>query len=237
MVATATRPDVVRLYDRLAPRYDRLHARWLRHAGGEAQAALEGAVRALLRPGMTLLDAGCGTGRLARALIAEGVPSAGTTLLDPSEAMLRRCADLPVRRVVGRLERLPFADGAFDIVTCAWAIETAARPEAALAELCRVVRPGGTLCLVFCADARGGGLAARLMRWSVERRGAGRFLHPGMVHDALVAASGVAPRWLPCRGPAAACLVRRRKERLPKRETAGGAGARGGADRRSGRDP
>ncbi|MEO0820873.1 MAG: methyltransferase domain-containing protein [Pseudomonadota bacterium] len=209
MIATAKGPDIVRLYDRLAPRYDRLHRRWLRHAGGEAQAALEGAVRALMRPGMALLDAGCGTGRFARRLIAEGVRPQDMTLLDPAEAMLARCADLQVERIAARLERMPFANGSFDLVTCAWALETAVSRQAALRELCRVLRPGGTLCLVFCADAPCESSAARLMRWSVERRGAGRFLSRETVGANLAEALGAEPCWMPCRGPVAACLARR----------------------------
>ena len=47
---SATLPhDRVDLYDQIAPQYDKLHSRWLRYAGGEAQAALEAAVRAIAR--------------------------------------------------------------------------------------------------------------------------------------------------------------------------------------------
>ncbi|MEL6209040.1 MAG: methyltransferase domain-containing protein, partial [Pseudomonadota bacterium] len=111
MSLALSHPDAVSLYDRLAPRYDRLHRRWLKHAGGEAQVALEAAVRALASPTTNLLDAGCGTGAFARALIAEGVVSERVTLLDPSEEMLARCADIPANRMNGRLEALPFRDG------------------------------------------------------------------------------------------------------------------------------
>lgn len=48
---------VLNRFGRIAPAYDRLHARWLRHAGGEAQSAFEGAVIALVRPGVRILDA------------------------------------------------------------------------------------------------------------------------------------------------------------------------------------
>src|SRR6056297_2190782 len=70
MFAQTPISDRVDQYERLAPRYDRLHHRWLRHAGGEAQAALEALVRALATPNSKLLDAGCGTGKLARTLIS-----------------------------------------------------------------------------------------------------------------------------------------------------------------------
>ena len=96
--------DAVELYSRLAPSYDLLHRRWLKYAGGEAQAALEAAVRGAYRPGAALLDVGCGTGAFARALLSEGVAAEDLTLLDPSAAMLSRCADLPCLKVPGRIE-------------------------------------------------------------------------------------------------------------------------------------
>ena len=40
MLSATPHHDLASLYDRLAPDYDRLHRRWLRHAGGEAQVAL-----------------------------------------------------------------------------------------------------------------------------------------------------------------------------------------------------
>lgn len=199
----------VALYDRLAPRYDRLHLRWLRHAGGEAQVALEAIVRAIVTPGSTLLDAGCGTGAFARRLIAEGVSPSQVTLLDPSEAMLRACADIAAWKVKGGLEALPFEDGAFDIVTCAWALETVGDMEGALAELARVVRPGGVLCLAFCARRPPGGLTAWWMRQSITWQGAGRFLESDGVRAALERTGAFDVRTVPHRGPATALLARR----------------------------
>lgn len=201
--------DMAKLYDRLAPSYDRLHRRWLRHAGGEAQVALEAVVRALTTPSSTLLDTGCGTGAFARRLIAEGVSPARITLLDPSDAMLARCADIPSLKVKGSLEDLPFETGAFDIVTCAWALETVRDTGAALRELGRVVRPGGALCLAFCADAPADALPAWLLRKSIAWRGTGRFLSRQRVIEALTRAGGFEVRAVPNRGPAAALLARR----------------------------
>ena len=201
--------DMAGLYDRLAPAYDRMHRRWLRHAGGEAQAALEGMVRAMASSGTRLLDAGCGTGTFVRALIAEGMSPEAVTLLDPSDAMLARCADIPARRVKARLEALPFRDAAFDIVTCAWALETVPHPGSALAELRRVVRPGGVLCLVFCADLPAPDLPAWLMRRALEWRGTGRFLCREGVVQSLRSTGAFEVRPVPSKGPAAALLARR----------------------------
>ena len=209
MLAETPLDDAVDLYDKLAPRYDKLHHRWLRHAGGEAQAALEGLVRALATPNSRLLDAGCGTGNLARRLIAEGMPPNLMTLLDPSAAMLARCADIPVPKIQGRLESLPFEDGTFDLVTCAWALETVPDPHLALSELCRVVRAGGALCLAFCADEPARGLADSLMRQALLFRGTGRFMSRSRLMQAIERFENFEVRAIPSHGPASTLLARR----------------------------
>ncbi|WP_298976109.1 methyltransferase domain-containing protein [uncultured Roseobacter sp.] len=209
MLAETPISDAVDLYDKLAPRYDKLHHRWLRHAGGEAQAALEGLVRALATPNSKFLDAGCGTGNLARALIAEGMPPNLMTLLDPSAAMLARCADIPVPKIQGRLESLPFENGTFDLVTCAWVLETVPDPYLALTELCRVVRAGGALCLAFCADEPARGLADSLMRQALLFRGTGRFMSRSRLMQAIERFENFEVRAVPSHGPASTLLARR----------------------------
>lgn len=204
-------PDSVGLYEQLAPRYDQLHRRWLRHAGGEAQSALEAAVRSLAVPGSSLLDAGCGTGAFARRLIAEGMLPMGITLVDPSAAMLARCDDIPVPKVKARLANLPFPSGAFDIVTCAWVLETVPDQNRALSELCRMVRPGGALCLAFCADRPGQGLVSWIMKRALRLRGSGRLLSTQTVAAAITARHPeFETRILPCAGAAAALIAFRR---------------------------
>lgn len=202
-------PDLTGLYDRMAPDYDRLHRRWLRNAGGEAQAALEATVRAVATPDMELLDAGCGTGAFARRLIAEGQVKPHVTLLDPSKAMLARCHDIPAVRVQGRLEQLPFESEQFDLVTCAWALETATCLDQALGELCRIVRPGGLLCLAFCAQKESLGFTGRAMTLALSLRGSGRFLPLSDIYELIEAKGDFDVRTLPCNGPAAALIVRR----------------------------
>lgn len=209
MYMAPAHPDLAGLYDRLAPDYDRLHRRWLQYAGGEAQAALEATVRAVAMPGMELLDAGCGTGAFARRLAAEGQVNARFTLLDPSDAMLALCRDVPANRICGRLERLPLPSNHFDIVTCAWALETAVDVEQALAELHRVTRPGGMMCLAFCAETPALRLRDWIMKAALTYRGTGRFLPVGHVSGILNSRFGMDVRRLPCGGPAAALIARR----------------------------
>lgn len=177
-----TLPDAnaVSLYDRLAARYDRFHRRWLMRAGEESLAALRGSLAAELRPGMHVLDAGCGTGALAR-WIADMEPGARLTLVDLAPAMLERARTVPGRHVRADLLALPFADGGFEIVICAWALETTGDPERALAELHRVLAPGGLLCLCFCTapQSPGSRLRSLPLRFSVARFFNGTFLHLG----------------------------------------------------------
>lgn len=176
-VLTLPRNDTVSLYDRLAARYEWFHKRWLIRAGGESLAALQGSLAAELRPGMYVLDAGCGTGSLAR-WIADVEPGALLTLADAAPAMLERARTVPGRHVRANLLALPFADGEFDVVICTWALETTEDPENAVQELHRVLSPGGLLCLCLCTAPGSPGLRLRSLplRFSVAHFFRGRFL-------------------------------------------------------------
>jgi ubiquinone/menaquinone biosynthesis C-methylase UbiE len=89
--------------------YHRLHARFLRLAGGEAKAEQEAALTMLLRPWLRMLDAGCGPGTVARRLLAlEG--GLCLTLLDNDLRMLAQCRDLNATQVPGSLMQLPLPD-------------------------------------------------------------------------------------------------------------------------------
>lgn len=193
----------------MAGRYDCLHRRWLRRGGGEAQCALEAVVRSLLQPGSTLLDVGCGTGQFARRLQAQFHGSVNLTLLDACADMLAEASDVDADRLVGRMENLPFEDGQFDMVTCAWALETVVRTRQTISELLRVVRPGGHVCLAFCAKVGKPGFQGRLMQAAIGWRGTGAFFRPGEVEAALEHGPVDRVLQLPCSGPAAALLVRK----------------------------
>jgi len=196
------------IYDKIAPCYDCLHRRWLRGAGGTAQAALEGGVRALLTKHSRVLDVGCGTGKFARRLIAEGFPAGQVTLVDASASMLDAVADLPVQRLNASVEHLPFPSHHFDIVTCAWVLETLENPSIAIRELCRMVRPGGAICISFCANVPGANFGEWLLRQTVKLRRTGQFLDLREVVSAFLGAGQFDLTWLPCDGPAAAMIAR-----------------------------
>ncbi len=101
-------------------------------------------LRDLVRPGISALDAACGTGRQAALLHELGC---STVALDQSEAMLDVArAKLPdVRFEAGDVEHLPFADEEFDLAIVSLALCHLADPGDAIAELARVLRPGGVL--------------------------------------------------------------------------------------------
>lgn len=98
------------------------------------------------RPGERALDVGSGTGHYALELARMGLQVTG---LDSSEAMLA-VARSKSSRVIwqrGEADALPFEDGRFDLVLCVTAWEFMPQRERALAEMYRVVVPGGRLVI------------------------------------------------------------------------------------------
>lgn len=92
------------------------------------------------------LDAGCGKGRFAR-IVREQNPQAQVVAMDLAVSMLLR-ADPALARVAGSLLQLPFAPASFDGVYATESLEHAVDIEAAVAELCRVLKPGGRLVII-----------------------------------------------------------------------------------------
>lgn len=194
------------IYDESADRYSKSHARWLRFAGGEAQCAFEGAVTALLRPGIRMLDVACGTGTVARRLLKGSSGDFELALLDASQRMLSKCRDIPAKRVIGCMKTLPFQTDSFDLVTCAWGLETVDDPVRALSEFVRVTRHGGHVCVVFCADRPSRSLLGRALRHKVTYSGRGTFLSHTRMRAFAKAAGAHRVQALHCTGPAAAMI-------------------------------
>ena len=139
------------MFDRISPVYDVMnHAmtagldrRWRRLAA-----------ETVVRPGDAVLDACCGTGDLAIAAERAGGRVTG---LDFSEQMLVRARGKSdsVEWVLGDVTALPFADASFDAVTVGFGIRNVPDLEAGLAELARVLRPGGRLGCLEITRPRG----------------------------------------------------------------------------------
>jgi SAM-dependent methyltransferase len=103
---------------------------------------------ARVQAGQRVLDVGCGTGVVAVTAARRGAQVAG---LDLTPALLERArenaaiAGLSIEWHEGDVENLPFGDGAFDVVVSQFGHMFAPRPEVAIAEMLRVLKPGGTI--------------------------------------------------------------------------------------------
>jgi SAM-dependent methyltransferase len=102
------------------------------------------------RPYARALDVGCGEGRVCRMLKAEGVTAVG---IDPTEPLIEhaRRLDPDGDYRVEAAEALGFEDGAFDLVVSYLSLIDIPDVRAAIAEMARVLAPGGTLLIANLA--------------------------------------------------------------------------------------
>jgi malonyl-CoA O-methyltransferase len=93
-----------------------------------------------------IADIGCGKGRFARVL-KENYPGASIVAFDLAEAMLR-AAPQNILPCCGSMTCLPFADASFDAAYATESLEHAVDIDAAVRELCRIVKPGGRIVII-----------------------------------------------------------------------------------------
>jgi SAM-dependent methyltransferase len=142
-------PDIVRAFE---------HVGWQK-AAAHYQGTFATATRefadplldaAAVGPGTQTLDLCCGTGLVAGAAAVRGAIVSG---LDFSPAMLEVAAAMhpALHFAEGDAEAMPFAGGSFDAVVSNFGVHHVPRPERALAEACRVLRPGGRVAFATWA--------------------------------------------------------------------------------------
>ncbi len=103
-----------------------------------------------LRPGMTVLDAACGTGNLAVIAARRGCSTFGLDIAANLVAQARERASresLDIEFTEGDAEAMPYPDASFDAVVSMYGVMFAPRPERVASELQRVVKPGGLIAL------------------------------------------------------------------------------------------
>lgn len=136
-------------------------------------------VSRLPRDGGHVLDVATGTGLVAKALLDRGFRVTG---LDQSPEMLARARARfgdRVELVEASAESLPFPDAAFDHLTFTYLLRYVDDPGATLAELARVVRPGGTVAMLEFGLPRGVWRPPWDLWVGVGLPLAGRLLSPG----------------------------------------------------------
>jgi len=140
------------VFDSVVSRYDvmndlmsmGLHRAWKAYAIAVAHC----------RPGDRVLDIAGGTGDMARGFAKAVGPSGLVVHTDINEAMLRTGRDrlldagMVLPTTLCDAEQLPFASDSFDRVCVAFGLRNMTHKEAALAEMCRVLKPGGRLLVL-----------------------------------------------------------------------------------------
>jgi demethylmenaquinone methyltransferase/2-methoxy-6-polyprenyl-1,4-benzoquinol methylase len=140
------------VFDSVAPRYDLMND--LMSAGLHRAWKAFTVLTADVRPGHHVLDIASGTGDLALAFARKAGPTGRVVQTDINEAMLRVGRDrlLDAGVVLPTLacdaEKLPFADASFDRVSVAFGLRNMTHKDLALAEMARVLRPGGRLLVL-----------------------------------------------------------------------------------------
>ncbi len=123
------------------------------------------------RPGQRLLDVAGGTGDIAFRFLGRA-PGASAVVCDMTESMLisgRQRADAEAMAdrldwVVGDAMALPFDDASFDVYTISFGIRNVTRPQEALDEAFRVLKPGGRLMVLEFSQ-----LPVPAMQWAYDR--------------------------------------------------------------------
>jgi demethylmenaquinone methyltransferase/2-methoxy-6-polyprenyl-1,4-benzoquinol methylase len=162
------------LFDDIAPAWDRLS--WIVSFGRDRRWRAAAASAAAVGPGDSVVDVFAGTGRMASVLADRVGPFGRVVAVDLSPKMVERGTasnrDLvQLRFVLADALALPFEDDQFDAATVSFGLRTLPDMSAGVAEMRRVVRPGGR---VVCLER----VMPRPRAWGRAYRGAVRRLVP-----------------------------------------------------------
>lgn len=121
-----------------------------------------------------ILDVGSGAGQILGHLLRTARSEARLVAFDLSSQMLRRArhrlrSERPAY-ITGDLMSLPFAAESFDCVTCGWVIEHLPDPVPGLAEVGRVLRPGGSALILATEDTVSGAVVSRTWKCRTYNR-------------------------------------------------------------------
>jgi ubiquinone/menaquinone biosynthesis C-methylase UbiE len=143
--------------------------------------------RAALRPGQRVLDVACGTGiltRLAAPILGDGGSIVGVDLSGEMLDVARARAPAADARIDWHqvdAASLPFPDAEFDVVLCQQGLQFMPDKPTALAEMYRVLKPGGLLGVCVWCSIENSPLHAAIAEWAASRIGrevAARFSAP-----------------------------------------------------------
>ncbi len=129
--------------------YDEFAAGYEKHRHRGYHALIDRLELAAIRPfidGARVLEAGCGTGLILKEVAPRAARAVG---LDLSQGMLAKARARGLSVLHGSVTDLPFADGEFDLAYSFKVLAHVERIERALAEMARVVRPGGDVVAAF----------------------------------------------------------------------------------------
>jgi ubiquinone/menaquinone biosynthesis C-methylase UbiE len=147
--------------------YEEMMGKWSRIAGDVFLDWLA------LPVGLRFVDIGCGNGAFTELLVERCAPAEAHGI-DPAPAQIAFARSRPAARVAqfheGNAMALPFPDNKFDVATMALVIFFVPQPEKGVAEMVRVIKPGG-LVASYAWDVPGGGFPMESFRAQMRAMG------------------------------------------------------------------
>jgi SAM-dependent methyltransferase len=205
-------PELVRAEYADESRFAARAAIWKLTTGPDAQGIALDAVRAI--GPRRVLEVGCGRGELAERIQAE--VGAEVIAVDQSERMVELTRARGVDARVGDVQDLPFPSGSFDCAVAAWMLYHVDDLDRGLAELARVLRPGGRLVAITNTELnmpelweRFGGRAVRAHGFNAENGGPILRRHFASVERHDVRGTVTFPDWEAARSYVGASITRR----------------------------